>query len=49
MIDEAKKKTCSVCRLRPADKQVPISNGLKQWRCQVCIDQRNRSGFKLRK
>jgi protein-arginine kinase activator protein McsA len=42
-------KTCSACRLRPATAQVPISNGKKQWRCQICIDMKNPRGFTFKK
>ena len=38
-------KTCQVCRLRPADKQVRTSKGAPQWRCQTCHDLKNRAGF----
>ena len=38
-------KTCQVCRLQPADKQVRTSKGAPQWRCQTCHDLKNRAGF----
>ena len=42
---EPAKKTCSVCRLRPAEKQVRASDGRVQWRCMTCHDLKNRIGF----
>lgn len=43
--DWTAKKTCSVCRLRPAEKQVRTSDGRVQWRCMTCHDLKNRIGF----
>jgi len=40
-----KQKTCQVCRLQPAEKQVRTSDGRKMWRCQTCHDLKNRAGF----
>jgi hypothetical protein len=39
------KKTCQVCRLRPAEKQVRTSDGRVMWRCNTCHDLKNRAGF----
>ena len=38
-------KTCQVCRTRPAIKKVKRADGIPQWKCQICIDLKNRSGF----
>lgn len=40
-----KPKTCQVCRLRPAIKKVKRADGIPQWKCQTCIELKNRSGF----
>jgi hypothetical protein len=40
-----KPPTCSACRRAPATKQVRASNGSKQWRCDLCADLKNKSGF----
>jgi hypothetical protein len=42
---EAAKKVCSVCRLRPAEKQSRTSDGRVMWRCMTCNDLKNRIGF----
>ena len=42
---EPKNKTCSVCRLRPAEKQSRTSDGRIMWRCLTCHELRNRAGF----
>ena len=41
----AMRKTCQVCRLRPADEKGKNSNGGTQWRCQNCNDLKSRAGF----
>jgi ribosomal protein L37AE/L43A len=38
-------KTCQVCRVRPAIKQVKRQDGIPQWKCQTCLDLKNRPGF----
>ena len=40
-----KQRTCQVCRLLPAVKQVTGSNGKKMWRCLSCAELKNRAGF----
>lgn len=42
-------KTCQVCRLRPAVKKVKRPDGIPQWKCQTCIELKNRPGFKKAK
>ena len=44
MTDDAK-KTCQVCRLRPAEMKGKNSSGMPQWRCQTCHNLKNRIGF----
>ena len=39
------KKTCQVCRLRPAETQGKNSRGAPQWRCITCHELKNRLGF----
>jgi len=38
-------KVCQACRVRLAVKQIKRPDGISQWRCQTCLDQKNRSGF----
>jgi hypothetical protein len=38
-------KTCQACRRRPAVKQVKRPDGIPQWRCQACLELKNRPGF----
>lgn len=38
-------KICQVCRMRQAVKKVKRPNGVPQWKCQICLDLKNRPGF----
>jgi len=41
-------KTCGKCLKRPAQKLILMSNGRKQWQCDLCRQRKNVSGFKRR-
>ena len=41
-------KTCGKCLKRPAQKLILMSNGRKQWQCDLCHQRKNVSGFKRR-
>lgn len=42
-------KTCQACHKRPAERQILLISGKKQWRCEICRKKRNPPGFKKRK
>jgi hypothetical protein len=47
-MSEGVEKTCGKCLKRPAQRLILMRNGRKQWRCDVCQQRKNVSGFKRR-
>jgi len=36
---------CQACQKRPAKQLAQRTDGKRQWRCQICIDRQNPTGF----
>lgn len=42
-------QACQCCHMRPAERQILLVSGRKQWRCVICIAERKKASSNIKR